>query len=68
MYSVMKNSHLIVFAVVAGFSGFLLGYSIPPIIDIRFGDSADFQAEGQPGTDENQDLSDSYKQLQELQQ
>ena len=66
----MKKNFLIIYAVVAGFTGFLLGYSIPPIVEIRSSDSAIVQGEeSQQGTEsESQDLSDYYKQLQELQQ
>lgn len=63
----MKNNYLIIFAVVAGFTGFLLGYSVPPIIEIGYGSGIDEVPAGQQDAEENQDLSDYYKQLQELQ-
>lgn len=59
----MNKSHWILFTVVAGFTGFLLGYSVPPIIEISTGDSVD------DVTIENMDseeVSDYYKELQDL--
>jgi hypothetical protein len=65
----MKNNYLIIFTVVAVFTGFLLGYSIPPIVEIRYNEVANsLTGEQQDTESESEDLSDYYKQLQELQQ
>ena len=62
----MSKSHLILFLVVAGFIGFLLGYSVPPIIENRISDSVDEVTIEKIDSEENQEMSDYYKQLQEL--
>ena len=62
----MNKSHWILFTVVAGFIGFLLGYSVPPIIEIRASDSVDDVTIEKIDSEENQDMSDYYKELQEL--
>ena len=63
----MKNNYLVMFSVVAGFTGFLLGYSVPPIIEIGYGSNIDEVSAGQQDSEQEQDLSDYYRQLQELQ-
>jgi hypothetical protein len=65
----MKNNYLIIFTVVALFTGFLLGYSIPPIVEIRYSEVENsLTGEQQDTESESEDLSDYYKQLQKLQQ
>jgi hypothetical protein len=62
----MSKSHLIIFSVVAGFIGFLLGYSAPPIIENRISDGVDEVTIEKIDSEGNQEMSDYYKQLQEL--
>jgi len=62
----VKSSLWIVFAVVAGFAGFLLGYSVPPIQETgtagKTGEAATI--EETPMVDDA--MSDYYKELKEL--
>ena len=62
----MKSSLWIVFAVVAGFAGFLLGYSVPPIQETSSaGKSGEaVTTEETPVVDDA--MSDYYKELQKL--
>ena len=66
----MNNSHCILFTIVAAFTGFLLGYSVPAMIEIGSIDSAIINSSEETiektDTVDEQDLSDYYKQLQEL--
>ena len=62
----MSKSHLIIFLVVAGFIGFLLGYSVPPILEIGASGSVDEVTIEKLDSEENQEISDYYKSLQEL--
>ena len=62
----MNKSHWILFTVVAVFTGFLLGYSVRPIIEIRTSNSVDDVIIEKIDSEGDQDLSDYYKELQEL--
>ena len=62
----MNKSLWIVFTVAAGFTGFLLGYSVPPMIEISTSDSGGESTIVNESPVEDEDLSDYYKDLQEL--
>lgn len=62
----MNNSHWILFTVVAAFTGFILGYSVPAMIEIKaVNDTGEISIEQTDSVSE-QNLSDYYKELQEL--
>ncbi len=66
--STMKNNLWIFFAIISGFTGFLLGYSIPPMIEVGFSATAGEVDDTEPQkSSEDEDLDDYYEQLQELQ-
>lgn len=62
----MEKSLWILFTVVAGFTGFLLGYSVPPMIEISTSNSVGEVTMEQADPAEDQEMSDYYKELQEL--
>ena len=62
----MKNSLWIVFTVAAGFTGFLLGYSAPPMVEISTSNSVGELTIEQVDPVEDKEMSDYYKELQEL--
>ena len=62
----MEKSLWILFTVVAGFTGFLLGYSVPPMIEISTSNSVAEVTMEQVDPAEDQEMSDYYKELQEL--
>ena len=65
----MKTNLWVFFAIIAGFMGFLLGYSTPPMMEVGLGDGSHGESvstEEQESSSE-QDMADYYKQLQELQ-
>ena len=61
------NKYLVIFTVVAVFTGFMLGYSVPPILEIKHGGGVDEVSTETQDTGEGEDLSDYYKELQQLQ-
>lgn len=64
----MTNKLWVYFAIIGGFTGFLLGYSVPPIMEVGLSEAPGEigAAEGQESP-EDEDLAEYYKQLQELQ-
>mgnify|MGYP006928170345 CR=1 FL=1 len=65
----MKNNLWIFFAIISGFTGFLLGYSTPPMMEVGFnGAHSEISTIEQQETSSDQDLEEYYKKLQELQQ
>jgi len=62
----MNKSHWVIFTVVAGFTGFLLGYSVPPMIEVSASDSGGEVTIEKEVPVEDTDISDYYKELQEL--
>jgi hypothetical protein len=53
--------------VVAGFTGFLLGYSVPPMVEIRSIDEVGEVTTETMDSEEDKEISDYYKELQDLQ-
>jgi len=65
----MENNNLwIVFAIIGGFTGFLLGYSTPPMMEVglqlRHNETT---ATEQLESSSDEDLEEYYRKLQELQ-
>ena len=58
----MKNGLWVVVLVVAIFMGFLMGYSVPPMIEVGMIGGGDKQSVGLK-TDVDADMEDYYKQL-----
>lgn len=57
----MKTSTLwLVNLIVIGFLGFMLGYSVPPFVEVGFGDNIEHLDEGEPLPD---DLLKQYEHL-----
>lgn len=56
----MKNNLWIIITVVVTFFGFMIGYSIPPFMEVGFGDSSQ---QAQTGGQTSQDLLKQYEQL-----
>ena len=57
----MKNNTLwIVTLIVIGFLGFMIGYSVPPFLEVGFGENVELLQEGQPLPD---NLLKQYEQL-----
>lgn len=64
----MKSNLWIFFAIISGFTGFLLGYSTPPMIEVGLkGEHSEVTTTEQQESSSNQDLEEYYKKLQELQ-
>lgn len=64
----MKSDLWIIFTIISGFMGFLLGYSTPPMMEVGLGGSHDeIATTGEQESSTEQDMTDYYKQLQELQ-
>jgi hypothetical protein len=55
-----KNTLWIVNLIVIGFLGFMLGYSVPPFLEVGFGENIELLKEGQPLPD---DLLKQYELL-----
>jgi hypothetical protein len=55
-----KNTLWIVNLIVIGFLGFMLGYSVPPFLEVGFGENIEQLKEGQPLPD---DLLKQYELL-----
>lgn len=62
----MSNSHWILFTIVAGFTGFILGYSVPAMVEINVVNNTDEISIEKTDSVDDQNLSDYYKELQEL--
>ena len=62
----MSKSLWIAFTVAAGFTGFHLGYSVPPMIEINADDSIGAVTIEKLSPMENEEISDYYKELQEI--
>ena len=62
----MDNSHWILFTIVAGFTGFILGYSVPAMVEINVVNNTDEISIEKTDSVDDQNLSDYYKELQEL--
>lgn len=63
----MKNNLWIFFAIIGAFMGFLLGYSTPPMMEVGLSDpSVDTSVEGEQISAEDEDLTEYYKDLQEI--
>jgi len=56
----MKNNLWIIIAVVITFFGFMIGYSIPPFLEVGFGTSGQ---QAQAGGQASQELLKQYEQL-----
>ena len=57
----MQTKNLwIVIVIVAGFLGYMMGYSVPPFLEVGFGDNIDLLEEGAPLPD---DLLKQYEHL-----
>ena len=64
----MKSNLWIIFAIIGGFTGFLLGYSTPPMIEVGLkGGHSEMTAQEQQESSEEENLEEYYKKLQELQ-
>jgi hypothetical protein len=57
-----KNTLWLVNVIVIGFIGFMIGYSIPPFLEVGFGDNIELLEEGAPLPD---DLLKQYQHLYE---
>ena len=57
----MKNHLFIITTIVIGFSTFLIGYSLPPFLEVGFGDNDTAAMDG--GTGEEADLMKQYEDL-----
>ena len=57
-----KNTLWLVNVIVIGFVGFMIGYSIPPFLEVGFGDNIELLEEGAPLPD---DLLKQYQHLYE---
>jgi len=55
-----KNNLWVVIIIVAGFLGYMMGYSVPPFLEVGFGDNIDLLEEGAPLPD---DLLKQYEHL-----
>ena len=55
-----KNTLWIVNLIVIGFLGFMLGYSVPPFLEVGFGENTELLEEGQPLPD---DILKQYEKL-----
>ena len=55
-----KNILWLVNIIVIGFLGFMIGYSVPPFLEVGFGENVELLEEGQPLPD---DLLRQYKHL-----
>lgn len=63
----MSDNLWVFVAVISGFMGFLLGYSTPPMMEIGLkGDHGEIITVDEQETSEEQDLTDYYKQLQDI--
>ena len=63
----MKQHLFVIITIVIGFSSFMLGYSLPPFLEVGFGDSETATMEG--GSDSEAELmkqfEDLYKEVEE---
>lgn len=57
----MKNHLFIIITIVIGFSTFLIGYSLPPFLEVGFGDNDAAVLEGGGGSEA--DLMKQYEDL-----
>jgi hypothetical protein len=57
-----KNILWLVNVIVIGFVGFMIGYSVPPFLEVGFGDNIELLEEGAPLPD---DLLKQYQHLYE---
>lgn len=57
----MKNHLWIVIAITLGFSTFLLGYSLPPFLEVGFGGGEDGQVAGEPDAEVLKQYEEMYK-------
>ena len=48
----MNKNLWMVIIIVVGFTGFMMGYSVPPFIEVGFGDNIDLLEEGAPLPDD----------------
>ena len=55
-----KNTLWLVNVIVIGFVGFMIGYSVPPFLEVGFGDNIEMLEEGAPLPD---DLLKQYEHL-----
>ena len=55
-----KNTLWLVNVIVIGFIGFMIGYSVPPFLEVGFGDNIEMLEEGAPLPD---DLLKQYEHL-----
>jgi len=55
-----KNTLWLVYVIVIGFIGFMIGYSVPPFLEVGFGDNIEMLEEGAPLPD---DLLKQYEHL-----
>lgn len=62
----MSNGHCIIFTIVALFAGFLLGYSVPAMMEFKSASSTDEVTIEETNTSDEQDLIDYYKGLQKF--
>ncbi|HEB68306.1 MAG TPA: hypothetical protein ENI88_01655 [Desulfobulbus sp.] len=63
----MKKHLFIIITIVIGFSSFLLGYSLPPFLEVGFGDNDAAVIDGGPGNDDDllKQYQDLYKDTEE---
>ncbi|MGB3647284.1 MAG: hypothetical protein WBD61_05840 [Desulfobulbales bacterium] len=57
-----KKNLWMVIIIVAGFLGYMMGYSVPPFLEVGFGDNIDLLEEGAPLPD---DILKQYEHLYE---
>ena len=63
----MKKHLFIIITIVIGFSTFLLGYSLPPFLEVGFGDNEAATIDGDAGSDAElmKQYEDLYKNTEE---
>lgn len=63
----MKKHLFIIITIVIGFSTFLLGYSLPPFLEVGFGDNDAGVIDGGAGNDAEllKQYEDLYKEIEE---
>jgi hypothetical protein len=62
----MNKSLWIIYTVVAGFTGYLLGYSVPSMIETSASENLGGVKVEEQSPADSEDISDYYKELQEI--
>ncbi|MBU0480538.1 MAG: hypothetical protein KKG47_05505 [Proteobacteria bacterium] len=61
----MKQHLMIIIAIVVGFSTFMLGYSLPPFLEVGFGDGAGIEGGVAPDSELLKQYENLYKSEEE---